>query len=181
MSRVLIYLLRRDLRLADNPVFHEIARLNKQSQRPFTHLLPVYVFPAEQIEVSGFLSSEADRSPYKEARSEVGSFWRCGRLRSKFIAESVWDLKRDLERVGSGLEVRVGTQSDVIQSLLDGFRSRDNVEVHGLWMTSEEGWEEKREEKALRSLMDREEKDFQLWRDEKYFIDEYAPCEDVPY
>lgn len=172
MSRVLIYLLRRDLRLADNPIFHEIARLNGQSQKPFTHLLPVYVFPAEQIEVSGFLSSNQERSPYKEARSEVGRFWRCGRLRSKFIAESVWDLKKDLESVGSGLAIRVGTFYDAVKSILDGYRGRDDVDVHGLWMTAEEGWEELYEEKYVKELLDQEEKAFYLWKDEKYFIDE---------
>ena len=172
MSRVLIYLLRRDLRLADNPIFNEIARLNSQSQKPFTHLLPVYVFPAEQIEVSGFLSSKTERSPYKEARSAVGGFWRCGRLRSKFIAESVWDLKKDLESIGSGLSIRVGTLHDVVKSILDGYRNRNDVEVHGLWMTSEEGWEEMYQEKYVKELLEQEQKEFQLWKDEKYFVDE---------
>jgi deoxyribodipyrimidine photo-lyase len=172
MSRVLIYLLRRDLRLADNPIFHEISRLNNQSQKPFTHLLPVYVFPAEQIEVSGFLRGEEQRSPYKEARSQVSGFWRCGRLRAKFIAECVWDLKKDLESVGSGLEIRVGSIHDAVRSILDGFRSRDDCEVHGLWMTSEVSWEEQVEEKGVQRLMEGEEKEFKLWTDEKYFVDE---------
>lgn len=170
--RVLIYLLRRDLRLADNPIFHEIARINSQSQQPFTHLLPVYVFPAEQIEVSGFLSSDDQQSPYQQARSRAGGFWRCGRLRAKFIAESVWDLKKDLQRIGSGLEIRVGPVRDVVKSLLEGFRDRSDAEVHGLWMTSEEGWEEQQEEKQVKQLMDREDKEFKLWTDEKYFVDE---------
>lgn len=172
MSRVLIYLLRRDLRLADNPIFHEIARLNSQSKKPFTHLLPVYVFPAEQIEVSGFLTSDSDKSPYKEARSSVGNFWRCGRLRTKFIAESVWDLKKDLEKVGSGLEIRVGHLQDAVKSLLEGFREQSDVEVHGLWMTSEEGWEEQYQEKYVKGLLQEEKKEFQLWKDEKYYVDE---------
>ena len=171
MSRVLIYLLRRDLRLADNPVFHEVARLNSQSKQPFTHLLPVYVFPAAQIETSGFLE-DGYKTPYKEARSAVGGFWRCGRMRSKFIAESLWDLKKDLGDVGSGLEIRVGTLEDAVRSILDGFRDQKGVEVHGLWMTSEEGWEEKQEEKQVERLMDENECEFKLWTDEKYFIDE---------
>ena len=174
MSRVLIYLLRRDLRLADNPVFHEIARINAQSQKPFTHLLPVYVYPAQQVEVSGFLSSDEQRSPYPEARSAVGAFWRCGRFRSKFLAESVWDLKKDLESVGSGLEVRVGMLQDAVRSILDGFRERDDVEVHGLWMTGEEGWEEKQEEKHVKRLLQQEDKEFKIWIDEKYFVHEYG-------
>lgn len=173
MSRVLIYLLRRDLRLADNPVFHEIARLHSQSQKPFTHLIPLYVFPAEQIEVSGFLSSDSERSPYKEARSSVGGFWRCGRLRAKFIAESVWDLKKDLEGVGSDLVIRVGAVQDAVQSILDGLKDQNDVEVHGVWMTSEEGWEEKQQEKHVKMLMQNGGKEFELFADEKYYINEY--------
>lgn len=176
-SKVLIYLLRRDLRLADNPIFHEIGRLNSQSQKPFTHLLPVYVFPAAQVEVSGFLSSDDKRSPYKEARSQVGGFWRCGRIRAKFLAESVWDLKNDLAKIGSGLEIRVGPLQDVVKSLLDGFKQQDGVEVHGLWMTGEEGWEEKLEENQVRKLMAREDRDFKIWTDEKYFVDD----RDLPF
>ncbi|KAK5175090.1 uncharacterized protein LTR77_000227 [Saxophila tyrrhenica] len=176
-SRVLIYLLRRDLRLADNPIFHEIGKLNSQSQKPFTHLLPVYVFPAAQVEVSGFLASDDQRSPYKEARSEVGHFFRCGRLRAKFLAESVWDLKDDLSKTGSGLEIRVGTMQDVVKSLLDGFKQQDDVEVHGLWMTSEEGWEEKIEEKEVKDLVRDDGKEFKLWTDEKYFVDD----RDLPF
>ena len=172
MSKVLIYLLRRDLRLADNPIFHEIARLNSQSQQPFTHVLPVYVFPAEQIEVSGFLASDSERSPYKQARSAVGGFWRCGRLRAKFIAESVWDLKKDLQGIGSDLEIRVGTVQDAVQSILEGFRSRSDAEIHGLWMTKEEGWEEHEQEKFAKQVMQDEGKEFKLWTDEKYYIDE---------
>ena len=146
--------------------------MNSQSQKPFTHVLPVYVFAASQIEVSGFLSSEELRSPYKEARSAVGGFWRCGRLRSKFIAESVWDLRSDLQALGSGLVLRVGTVQDAVRSILDGFRDRSDAEVCGLWMTGEEGWEEKYEEKDVERLMKREGKDFKLWTDEKYFVDE---------
>lgn len=172
MQRVLVYLLRRDLRLADNPIFHEIARLNSQSQKPFTHVLPVFVFPAAQVEVSGFLTPDKEKSPYPEARSSVAGFWRCGKLRTKFLAESVWDLKTDLERISSGLVIRVGTVKDAVQSILDGFRAHKDVEVHGVWMTGEEGWEEKIEESDVKELMQEENKDFQLWSDEKYFIDE---------
>lgn len=174
MSRVLIYLLRRDLRLADNPVFHEIARLNSQSQKPFSHLIPLYVFPAEQIEVSGFLSSDSERSPYKEARSQVGGFWRCGRLRSKFLAESVWDLKKDLQGIGSDLEIRVGAVQDAVRSIVDGFKEQSDVEVHGVWMTGEEGWEEKQQEKHIKRIMDREGREFELFTDEKYYVNEYV-------
>ncbi|EMC94513.1 hypothetical protein BAUCODRAFT_53277, partial [Baudoinia panamericana UAMH 10762] len=175
--RILIYLVRRDLRLADNPVFHEIGRLFSQSHQPFTHVLPIYIFPAEQIEVSGFLSPGVTRSPYPEARSYVGGFWRCGRLRAQFIAESVWDLKRDLESTGSGLQIRVGSVRDVVQSILDGYRERHDCEVHGLWMTKEDAWEEYEEEERVGDLMTAEGKEFKIWTDEKYLVDD----RDLPF
>lgn len=171
--RILIYLLRRDLRLFDNPVLHEISRSLQHVQRPFTHLLPLYVFAAQQVEVSGFLSSDAERSPFPEARSPAGGFWRCGPHRAQFLAESVWDLKKSLEAVGSGLEIRVGMVGHVVKDLLDGFKvGEKEAEVVGVWMTDEEGVEEKREERDVRDIVQGQGKVFQLWTDEKYFVDE---------
>lgn len=181
MQRILVYLLRRDLRLADNPIFHHVARVNSQSQKPFTHLLPVYVLPANQIEVSGLIPAGAgQKSPYPEARSSVAGFWRCGKLRAKFTAESVWDLKTDLEQLSSGLVIRAGTVKDVVQSILKGYRDHEDTEIHGLWMTSEEGWEEKVEEEDVKKLLDQENVEFNLTNDEKYFVDDRdLPFKDV--
>lgn len=172
-QRVLIYLLRRDLRVADNPVFHEISRLASQSHTPFTHILPLYVFPAQQVEVSGFITNDA-KSPYPEARSDTGRFWRCGPHRAKFLAESVWELKQDLESRGCGMAIRVGMVGDVIKDLLSKYeeQKKDEITITGLWMTEEEGVEEKREELAVRKAVEGSGLDFKLWVDEKYFIDE---------
>ncbi|KAI9838952.1 MAG: hypothetical protein M1819_004160 [Sarea resinae] len=181
--RILIYVVRRDLRLADNPIFHEIASRQKKSQLSFTHLLPIYVFPAQQIETSGFLCSDTQRSPYPEARSQVGGFWRCGHHRASFLAESIWDLKNALEGIGSGLEVRVGMLGDVVQDLLQAFK-KDHGDVVGVWMTSEEGVEEKREENEIRMVLDAEGKELQLWKDEKYLVDDrdlpFEKAQDLP-
>lgn len=172
-SRVLIYLLRRDLRVADNPILHEIARITQQSQHPFTHFLPVYVFAAQQIEVSGFLLSDLDRSPFPQARSPAGGFWRCGPHRAKFLAESVWDAKKGLEKAGNGLEIRVGMAGQVIKEILDAFQQA-NTEVAGVWMTDEEGVEEKREERDVRRAVEGAQTEFKLWVDEKFYVDEFA-------
>ncbi|CAH0392350.1 unnamed protein product [Bemisia tabaci] len=174
--KILIYLLRRDLRVHDNPIFHKLTSMSSQANAPFTHLLPLYVFPAHQIEVSGFLSSSDEKSPYPEARSKVGKFWRCGQLRAKFLAETVWDLKQNLETIGSGLEIRVGMLHDVVKQLVEGFKSK-GVQVKGLWMTSEEGYEEKAEERQVRKIIVNAGGDFHLWKDEKYFIDD----DDIPF
>lgn len=176
-QRVLIYILRRDLRLADNPVFHEIHQLWQQSRRPFTHILPVYIFSAQQIEISGFLKDHSARSPYPQARSELGGFWRCGPHRAKFLAESVWDLKSELVNLGRNLVIRVGVIGDVVDDLLQQFKQHgDEASVYAVWMTEEEGVEEKREERSVRSAAEKAGVDFRPWLDEKYFIDEYACC-----
>ncbi|KAI9809279.1 MAG: hypothetical protein M1825_002570 [Sarcosagium campestre] len=178
-TRVLIYLLRRDLRLADNPIFHDLSRSTSQNgQLTPTHVLPLYVFPAQQVEVSGFLSSPDKTSPYPEARSQVGGFWRCGPHRARYLAESVWDLKSHLEDVGSGLAIRVGMVGDVISNLLRDFKEKSlDTKVVGVWMTGEEGVEEKREEREVKAIAQNAGVQFKLWADEKYFIDD----RDVPY
>lgn len=173
LQKVLIYVMRRDLRLADNPVFHEIHKLSQQSQNSFTHILPLYVFAAQQIEVSGFLKDPGCRSPYPEARSEVGRFWRCGPHRAKFLAESVWELKSQLRKSGSNLDIRVGTLGKVIEDLLVQLKQQnDKTPVSAIWMTEEEGVEEKSEERDVRRAAEKAGVDFRLWIDEKYFIDE---------
>ena len=172
-QRVLVYLLRRDLRIADNPIIHEISKISQQSQKPFTHVLPLYVFPAHQVEVSGFLSSDDAKSPFPEARSEVGKFWRCGPHRARFLAELIWDLKEQLEKLGSRLIVRVGMTSQVLQDILNQFKEHgEEASIMQIWMTEEEGVEEKREERDIRKVAQAAGVDFKLWLDEKYFIDE---------
>ena len=184
--RILVYLLRRDLRLSDNPVFHEVSRMQSQAHAPFTHLLPLYVFPAQQIETSGFISpsSAADgiRSPYPPARSQVGQYWRCGGQRAKFLAESVWDLKGNLDNIGSGLIVRVGMLQDVVRQIMDEMTSASQgsvgdagqgaSEIAAVWMTEEVAVEERREERAVRREVESRGKQFKLWKDEKYYVDE---------
>ena len=173
--RILVYLLRRDLRFADNPILHEIFKSCQQSHQAYTHLLPLYVFAAPQLEVSGFLSSETEKSPFPEARSATSGFWRCGPHRAKFLAESVWDLRKSLENVGSGLEIRVGLVGQVVKELLESYK-QDSLQggVVSVWMTSEEGVEEQREEREVKKAVKAGGQEFRLWTDEKYYVDEYA-------
>ena len=174
MASILIYVLRRDLRLGDNPIFHDIAKSFQQSHRPYTHVLPVYIVPAQQIEVSGFLAS-GETSPFPEARSSVAKLWRCGPNRAKFLAESVWSLKKSLEDAGSGLVIRPGMVGQVVKSLLDEYAKPESKdEVYQVWMTGEEGSEEKDEEREARSAAVEHGKEFKLWTDEKYFVHEYG-------
>jgi len=175
--RVLIYVLRRDLRLTDNPIFDELSRIwTSKSSAPFTHVLPLYVFPAQQVEISGFLSCPELASPYPEARSQSGGFRRCGPNRAKFLAQSVWDLKESLEMVGSGLAVRVGSLGDVVRDALDWFDESEaqfRGQVVGVWMTEDVAVEEKQEERDIKAVIDARKKEFRLFMDEKYFVDDY--------
>ncbi|KAH7361243.1 DNA photolyase, FAD-binding/Cryptochrome [Pyrenochaeta sp. MPI-SDFR-AT-0127] len=200
--RILLYILRRDVRLSDNPAFYfasDQTRHAKSSRSPvnsdrrhrddsltsehggvnFTHLLPVYVFNANQIEVSGFLASPSDRSPYPEARSRVAGVWRTGPHRAKFIAEGVWDLKKKLEGLGSGsgLEIRAGRIGDVVSNILDGYlkeggKDANGPKISGIWMTSDHGTEEKDDEETVRRIAEQNNVDFKLWEDEKFYIDD---------
>lgn len=167
-SAVLVYVLRHDLRLSDNPIFH---RLASQKDHGFAGLLPVYIFPAHQIEISGFLMDGAT-SPYPEARSSVSKVWRTGPHRAKFITQAVWNLKESLEAVGSGLLVRAGRPSDVVQSIIEGLEQQDGQHVGAVWMTSEEGVEERRDQREIATLCKKHELDFKLFDDEKYYVDE---------
>jgi deoxyribodipyrimidine photo-lyase len=147
-KQALIYLIRRDLRISDNPILHFLCT---QKDNPFTYILPVYIFNAQQLEVSGFIpEGDGAESPYKEARSQVSGFPRCGPHRSKFLAESVWDLKEELEKLGSGLCIRVGSTSDVIRELIPRLSGTGrSLKVRAIWMVGEEGIEESSEERAV--------------------------------
>ncbi|RYC65591.1 hypothetical protein CHU98_g671 [Xylaria longipes] len=63
-ANVLIYIVRHDLRVGDNPILH---RLASSADHGFTHLLPVHIIAPYQIEVSGFLK-DGETSPFPEAR-----------------------------------------------------------------------------------------------------------------
>ncbi|KAF2669504.1 cryptochrome [Microthyrium microscopicum] len=182
--KILIYLLRRDLRLADNPVFHEICQAfrNKTKNVSFTHLLPIYVFSAHQIEVSGLLSeddgAQKSVSPFPEARSKLARFWRCGPHRAKFLAENVWDLKESLESHGSGMAIRVGRIHEVVQDAFKFFDAdKSRGEVVGVWMTKDITAEEQTEELEVQKVVKAGGKEFRLFKDEKYFVDD----DDFPF
>ncbi|ROW10456.1 hypothetical protein VMCG_01849 [Cytospora schulzeri] len=177
-SNILVYLLRHDLRLSDNPVFH---RLATQTDHGFTHLLPVYIFPAQQVQVSGFIQ-DGSPCPYPEARGTVSKVWRTGPHRARFIAQSVWDLKESLESVESGLVLRVGLMSDVAEALIEGLQQNQD-KVGAVWMTSEEGAEERRDQKAVSAICKKLGTDFLLWDDEKYYVDDRdvsTPIKEIP-
>ena len=52
-------------------------------------------------------------------------------------------------------------------------QQNDKISVSAVWMTEEDGVEEKREERDVRRVAEKAGVDFRVWIDEKYFIDEY--------
>lgn len=155
------------MRVADNPILHH---LTTSSDHGYTHLLPIYIFDPVQIEISGFLK-DGETSPYPEARSAVGGYWRTGPHRAKFIAQSVWDLKQSLEQLNSGLMLRFGTPIEVVKQVIEALKDRSQS-VGGVYMTEEKSSEEVDEQRSIKQVCEEQSVDFKLWQDEKYFIDE---------
>ncbi|KAG5719406.1 hypothetical protein E4T56_gene13451 [Termitomyces sp. T112] len=145
----LIYIIRRDLRLSDNVILHAL-----QHHPRFTHLLPLYIFPPSQVEVSDFLK-QGEHSPYPEARSQIGKFWRCGPHRARFLAEGLWDFKTNLEKLGSGLIMRVGHMDEVMSALLNDQDEEFSGRIGGVWMTKDWASEELQQERDVRDVIQR--------------------------
>ena len=167
--RTLILLLRRDLRLHDNPLFHTLA------QTSHTHLLPLYVFNPAHIEVSGFLAPAEFTSPYAECRSRVGGFWRCGPHRATFIAEAVWDLKTSLKKLGCNLVLRVGQPDEVVSAVIQRLQHEDE-DVVGVWMAEAVGSEERKEENGVRVAAEKLGVSFRSFEDGGYLYKLYVPA-----
>jgi deoxyribodipyrimidine photo-lyase len=167
-TNILIYLMRKDLRVADNPMLHH---LSSNSDHGFTHLLPVYVFPETQMDLSGLVDEKYADQYVTPARSRVGHFARCGPHRAKFIAETIQNLKSSLESLGSGLVLRAGNHGKVVNDLMEGFEKHD-LKVGAVWTTGLVGSEEEEQERSVSSVCKNQGVDFKIWTDEKYFIDE---------
>ncbi|KAI0147520.1 cryptochrome [Xylariaceae sp. FL1272] len=165
-SNVLIYIIRHDLRVADNPILHHLAT----SDHGFSHLLPLCIIPPHQVEVSGFLK-DGTQSPYPEARSQLGGFWRCGPHRVRFIAQSIWNMKENLTDLGNDLTIRIGWQDEILKGLIQGL-GEGHKKVGAVWMVAEEGYEEEQAEKAASETCSSLGVEFRTWVDEKYFMDD---------
>lgn len=172
---ILLYLLRRDLRLSDNVVFSAIAKSSR-----YTQLIPLYVVPPHQIQASGFLSSPSKEYPYPDARSRLGGFWRTGPRRAQFIVEGLWNLKeRSREVYGSDLVIRVGPADDVVREWLDNGDLGDRI--GGVWITRDWASEEMDEEQRIKQVVkDRERRqgrdiEWRVWDGEEMLIHEFVP------
>lgn len=84
---ILLAVLRSDLRLTDNQIFHLAAESLSSSatqsanfRKPITHFLPIYVFDQRAVEVGG-LPGIKKAGDGQEARTRTAGFWRCGEHR----------------------------------------------------------------------------------------------------
>lgn len=155
--KVLICLLRLDLRIHDNPLFHYAHITSHQGSTDSAehynsekghdedklcstadYLMPVYVFDEREIELSG-LPNYQRKGP--EARTQVYGFWKTGGFRARFISESIYDLRLRLREAGSDLLIRFGRPEDVVENLVKGFQEQGD-EVEGVWMQKEMTFQE---------------------------------------
>ena len=94
---ILIAFLRNDLRLTDHPIFSQFASSSSQAGlENVTHILPVYVFDQQYVEVGGLNGIKKGKGPGGDqngARTRVGGFWRTGKPRVQFLTRSVYDLQ----------------------------------------------------------------------------------------
>lgn len=165
---ILVYLMRRDLRTSDNPILYRLSA----TEHGFTHLLPVYILPPDQIEVSG-LVKDGKMSPYPPARYDLSQRWKCGHLRAKFIAESLWDLKGNLESLGSGLCIRVGTFDGVLNGIIQHYAAnREGPQVTAVWMAEDYSPGQQREEDTISAICETHGIEFDRLYDVKYFMHE---------
>ncbi|CAO1628756.1 unnamed protein product [Sympodiomycopsis kandeliae] len=149
--KVLICLLRLDLRINDNALWHFAHRDRPDNVPPYQglnasklpeeralwsmadHVLPLYVFDERELELSGLPGYER-KGP--EARTREYKFWKTGAFRARFIAESVYDLRSRLKDQGSDLCIRFGLTEDVVANIVRGFLDQGD-EVEGVWMQKE--------------------------------------------
>lgn len=165
-GNILVYLMRRDLRTSDNPILYRLS----STEHSFTHLLPVYILPPDQIEVSG-LVQDGKMSPYPPARYDLSQRWKCGHLRAKFIAESLWDLKGNLENLGSGLIIRVGAFDGVLNGIIQHYTAnQDGPQVTAVWMTEDYSPGQQKEEEAIAAICEAQNIEFDRHFDVKYFM-----------
>lgn len=105
-SRTVICLLRNDLRLHDNEVFH-------WAQRNAEHIVPLYCLdPGHYLGTANY------------------NFPRTGPFRLRFLLDSIQDLRTSLIQRGSTLVVRRGRPEQVVGDLIKQLGSVSAVAFH---------------------------------------------------
>lgn len=159
---LVVYLMRRDLRTVDNPVFRALV----DNAGSYSHLLPLFVFPPDQVEIDGFNSWGA-QSPYPK-----NDRWTCGAIRARFLAQSAGDVKLTLENIGSGLLMRVGSYEHVLRTVFRHYTGDRLPKVGALWMTADSSPEEIQHEAEIAATCREFGVEFKLFPDAKHLYEE---------
>uniref|UniRef100_A0A6U6UNR9 Photolyase/cryptochrome alpha/beta domain-containing protein n=1 Tax=Zooxanthella nutricula TaxID=1333877 RepID=A0A6U6UNR9_9DINO len=132
---------RRDLRLADNELYADVASVGAQSAAP---LVPVFV-----VDPCDFAPGPScvPQAPHQVAR--VGPF-AC-----RFLLECLEDLRRSLRGRRSELYVRVGRPGEALPALVDELRAQGwNGAIRAVWH-DEAGSYEESEARQVRAALER--------------------------
>lgn len=121
-TTIIIVWYRNDLRMHDHQAMHEALKLN-------CPVIPVYCFDNRQFGETSF------------------GFPKTGAFRAKFLLESVADLRRSLQQLGSNLIVRRGLPEQVLVDIATP------LQVTDIYFHSEVTSEETRVEAALESAL----------------------------
>ncbi|GAA94967.1 uncharacterized protein L969DRAFT_53007 [Mixia osmundae IAM 14324] len=128
---IAIALLRCDLRIHDNAIFH--ATHYGPTASNITHVLPLYVFDERQIELSGLPDYKRKGPP---AKTRVCGFWRSGAFKAKFLTEAVFDVQKRLRSAGSDLAIRFGVPEDATISFIKALQKNGDT-VEGIYLQRE--------------------------------------------
>ena len=100
-----IHWFRNDLRLHDNPALcHTIQLSLSSTNNNNCGIIPIFIFDNTRIYGSNI-------------RSNLDSARKCGPRRAQFTLEAVSDLRRNLERCGSGLIIGVGEPESILAKI----------------------------------------------------------------
>jgi deoxyribodipyrimidine photo-lyase len=75
--------------------------------------------------------------------------------------------------------MRVGMVDDVVSDIINQYSQLDSEDgckpkITGIWMTKDDGTEEKDELQAVEKIAAKNDIPFKAWADEKFFVDEYV-------
>ncbi|KAK9760981.1 hypothetical protein K7432_014477 [Basidiobolus ranarum] len=139
---IILCLFRNDLRLRDNPtLFHG----NKHPK--VSHLLPIYCFDPRQVD----LTNVKDKA-YTAPKSGVFGLPKCSKLRTKFLMESVLNLKNNLKKLGSELLVAYEPPEEFLPRLTKEILTEYNIE--GVYLQEEVTDEEIKVQETLVKNLD---------------------------
>ncbi|CAE6430806.1 unnamed protein product [Rhizoctonia solani] len=151
--RIAIAILRNDLRVSDNPILYAA-----RDAPGITHLLPLFVFDERQVELNGVSGFKEAQRPKDEAltqaKTRICGFWRTGRHRACFLAQSVFDMKSQLKSVGSDLGIYLGRPEIIVPHLVNRLQERGD-KIEGVWLQQESASEEIAVERRLSRALKR--------------------------